>query len=110
MKNLNDLIVLMIHKISYDKVRVSTGGVEIGFCLFVVVVANVSLSIQLNPRAHDVSGPRREPHRRYKSELRSIKPESPHCTIEAPHTVLYILYCSIHSISYILYSMFSSPL
>ena len=51
MKNLNHLIVLtrMIHKISYYKVRVTTGGVETEFCLFVVVV--VSLSIQLNTRA-----------------------------------------------------------
>ena len=50
----------------------------------VVVVVVVSLSIQLNPRAQNVSRPWREPHRRFKSVLRSTKLESPHRTIEAP--------------------------
>jgi len=52
--------------------------------LYFVVV--VSILIQLNPRAQNVSRPWREPQRRYKSELRSSKHESPHRTIEAPHT------------------------
>ena len=49
------MIFLMIHKISYHKVRVSTGGVETRCFLCVVVV--VSLFIHLTPRAHNVSGP-----------------------------------------------------
>ena len=55
-------------------------------CICTVVVVVVYLWIQLNLRAQNVTGPWREPHRRYKSELRSIKHESPHCTIEAPRT------------------------
>ena len=51
-----------------------------------VVVVVVSLLIQLNPRAQNISRPWREPHRRYKSELRSTKHESPHRTIEAPRS------------------------
>jgi len=51
-----------------------------------VVVVVVSLLIQLNPRAQNVSRTWREPHRRYNSELRSTKHESPHRTIEAPRT------------------------
>jgi len=38
------------------------------------------------PPSPDVSGPCREPQRRYKSDLRSTKHESPHRTIEAPRT------------------------
>jgi len=51
-----------------------------------VVVVVVSLLIQLNPRAQNVSRPWRELHRRYKSSLRSTKHESPHRTIETPRT------------------------
>ena len=50
--------------------------------IYQIVVVVVSLLIQLNPRAQKVSGPWREPHRRYKSELRSTKHESPHRTID----------------------------
>jgi len=46
----------------------------------------VSLLIQLNPRAQNVSRPWREPHSRYKSELRSTKHESPHGTVKASRT------------------------
>ena len=45
--------------------------------LLLVVVVVVSLLIQLNPRAQNVSRPWREPQRRYKSELRSTKHENP---------------------------------
>ena len=54
--------------------------------LATLIVVVVPLLIQLNPRAHNVSRRCREPHRQYKSELRSSKHESPHRTIEAPLT------------------------
>ena len=44
------------------------------------------LLIQLNLWSQNVSRPWRELQRRYKSELRSTKHESPHRTIEAPRT------------------------
>jgi len=72
-------------KNSYGKNSLVFGWPNFGLISHVVVVV-VSLLIQLNPRAQNVFGPWREPHRRYKSELRPTKHDSPHRTIETPRT------------------------